>query len=910
MLVLKRFWRSLFDVRPGEYAVTLLMSLYLMLVLFAYYIVKPVSRALFLNNLDIDKLPWLYILVSSIGGVLAYFYTRVAVRSSLRRAINYATLFCVAMLVLFWWLIQFKSVSIIYAFNIWVSLFSVVLVSQGWLVAANVFTSRQAKRLYGIVGVGSVLGAAFGGQFTAIMVYYVGTKALVLASAFMVVLSYFAFLGALKASGKSLECAKAAEEGEDFRFAEIVGAVRKLPHLQVIVAITMITFIVDVMIEFQFSAYAQRAYKGHDLTAFLGSFYGFWLNLVTFVLQLFLTSFVVSRFGIGGTLQIMPFCIAVASLGSLLSPSLLSTAAARLTEASTRYSFNKTGMELLYLPLPLELRNRTKAFVDVFVDRFSRGLGGMLLLLLPLDPRHFSIVVLVLSGLWILLSIAAQRQYVATVRERFEHRRLDFESARVHVADRATLTMLEQTSRAGNARQAAYALELLSQAPGYRVEPLLAELVQSPHAKIRGKVFEIARKSRIPGLTPVALAEIRNSRTPDRSPAVREAVLYAVALSGDPATLARRLLDHMNPEVPANTVTALADLPEIARELIHHDWLRATSSDTSASRRALAAQAIGVRGDSGTEALFQLLNDPNPLVAAEAIRTVGGLKNREYLPPILRFLASSRLRGVTLDALAAFGPSIIGTLGDLMMDEAEPLAVRRYLPRVLQRIADQRSVDVLVRALTLKDLSLRVGILKALNRLRESHPDLNYQTDGLPGQVLEEARYYFDLHSSLAPLRRFESPAPATSLLIRTLDNRLRATLERLFRLLGLRYPPLQMYAAYRAVQGRAGVDFPAALDFLDNVLERELKRVLLPLLDEEAVLADHAHELFRIERKDVVAALRSLIHSGDRWLAACAMAAAAELRVNELATDIHDAALAGADEVAVVARAAEAVLA
>src|SRR6476659_5812845 len=157
MHALKRFWRGLFDVRPGEYAKTGFMSLYLMLVLFAYYILKPVSRALFLNNFDIDKLPWLYILIASIGGVLAYFYTKLAVNTSLRRAVDYATVFCVAILLLFWWLIQLKAAWTIYAFNIWVSLFSVILVSQGWLVAANVFTTREAKRLYGILGVGSVI---------------------------------------------------------------------------------------------------------------------------------------------------------------------------------------------------------------------------------------------------------------------------------------------------------------------------------------------------------------------------------------------------------------------------------------------------------------------------------------------------------------------------------------------------------------------------------------------------------------------------------------------------------------------------------------------------------------------------------------------------------------------------------
>mgnify|MGYP000863915697 CR=1 FL=1 len=188
MLALKRLWRSLFDVRPGEYAKTGLMALYLMLVLFAYYILKPVSRALFLNSFDIDKLPWLYILIASIGGFLTYFYTKLALRSSLSKAVNLANIFCIAVLCLFWWLIQLRMSWVIYAFNVWVSLFSIMLVSQGWLVAANVFDSREAKRLYGILGVGSVIGAAFGGQFTAIMVYYVGTTNLVLASAVMVAL--------------------------------------------------------------------------------------------------------------------------------------------------------------------------------------------------------------------------------------------------------------------------------------------------------------------------------------------------------------------------------------------------------------------------------------------------------------------------------------------------------------------------------------------------------------------------------------------------------------------------------------------------------------------------------------------------------------------------------------------------
>src|SRR6202165_6253110 len=98
-------WRSLFDVRPGEHLRLTCMTLYLMLVLFAYYIIKPVSRAIFLDKFAIDKLPWLYVLIAGVGGVLAYFYTKLAVNSSLRKAVTVATIFAVAVLVGFWWLI-------------------------------------------------------------------------------------------------------------------------------------------------------------------------------------------------------------------------------------------------------------------------------------------------------------------------------------------------------------------------------------------------------------------------------------------------------------------------------------------------------------------------------------------------------------------------------------------------------------------------------------------------------------------------------------------------------------------------------------------------------------------------------------------------------------------------------------
>jgi AAA family ATP:ADP antiporter len=150
-------------------------------------------------------------------------------------------------------------------------------------------------------------------------------------------------------------------------------------------------------------------------------------------------------------------------------------------------------MELLYLPLPIELRNRTKAFTDIFVDRFSRGIGGILLIFLTswlgLGVKQLALVVLGYCALWIVLSIRARNEYVATVRKRLELGRLDLHELRVSVTDASTIRLLEQTSESGTVRQAVYALSLLADIPAYPLEQRLKKLIESSSPEVRAKVY-------------------------------------------------------------------------------------------------------------------------------------------------------------------------------------------------------------------------------------------------------------------------------------------------------------------------------------------------------------------------------------------------------------------------------------
>src|SRR5207237_4608288 len=75
--------------------------------------------------------------------------------------INGVTAFCASNLVVFYELGR-HNVSFGVVFFLWVALFNLMLVTQFWAFANDVYTQEQGKRLFAIIGIGSSVGAIFG----------------------------------------------------------------------------------------------------------------------------------------------------------------------------------------------------------------------------------------------------------------------------------------------------------------------------------------------------------------------------------------------------------------------------------------------------------------------------------------------------------------------------------------------------------------------------------------------------------------------------------------------------------------------------------------------------------------------------------------------------------------------------
>ena len=94
-----------------------------------------------------------------------------------------------------------------------------------------------------------------------------------------------------------------------------------------------------------------------------------------------------------------------------------------MLDATLRYTVDKTTREVLFLPLPIELKHRAKPFIDVTADRFAKALAAILLLVLikpwglGLDWRRLSYASLAMTGIWVGIVFVAWREYRRAFRD-------------------------------------------------------------------------------------------------------------------------------------------------------------------------------------------------------------------------------------------------------------------------------------------------------------------------------------------------------------------------------------------------------------------------------------------------------------------------------------------------------------
>lgn len=878
-LVLEFFYK-LFDMHEGEERRATLMWLYIFSIISGLMIVKPMVNALFLSSFGAERLPQVFILVAVCAAAVSIVYSNMLKTTNLQQLINRTLYIIIYLFAIFWLLLTFNWIEawVLYLLYIIVAIFAVISSSQFWIMANIIFNAREAKRLFGFIGSGAIAGGIFGGYLTNFLAPIIRSENLIIV--FLAILGgCLVILNNLWRENKNTKSLN--QEIQNSLNTKIVSKkpwqlIQASRHLSLIAALVGIGVLVGKLVEYQYSAVAlSKIHDPDELTAF----FGFWFsnfNIATIIIQLFLTQRVVGVFGVGTSLFFQPFTILFGAIAILFFPELWAAVLIKLFDASLKNSINKSGMELLALPIAIDVRTQSKSFIDVFIDSFATGISGLMLValtgLLNATVQQVSFLIILIIAFWIYFVTLVRREYIKSFRLKIET--VSDPEERIDFSNESVISGMIKVLIEGSEKQIMQVLRMIRPIQNDRFQPAFKKLILNESNIIRLEVIRQLYFYRNLDLK----EDVKQLITDDDLDVRTEALHYLYQKTGENRNeLLLEFLD--NKDYMIRSASLICTSRECRDNLTLREYLNIihrienellrikdiVNEDEVITIKRSAARSIGEARLKPLYPFLQyLLRDPEITVVRAAIIGAGLSKDKELGTLLIELLKDKKYWLFSQTALISFGSDIISLLASHLKNPYVDRQAKSNIPKVLAGIEIQASVNALFQNLDVNDREVRNEIIQALFQLRNKAPHLHFSEPDIIKLLFEEANDYLNTLSFLYYQIKHENILATTNgianktdeiitakkLLVEALEARLDRKLKRIFKILGLKYPPNDIENAYAGIRSNDNELRLNAVEFLDNLLDINLKKIIIPIA--ESALLDEvvAKTLQRIGMK------------------------------------------------------------
>ncbi|MBA3456985.1 MAG: MFS transporter [Deltaproteobacteria bacterium] len=424
--------RGFVPVRRSEALTVLLLSLNVFVLLTTYYLLKVVREPLILLGGGAELKAY-----ASAGQTLLLLaivpaFGWLASRVSRLRLMTTMQLIFMGCLVGFYALSQAKA-PIGLAFYLWVGIFNVLVVSNFWSFANDLYTEEEGKRLFAVIGVGASLGAIVGAFAPRVLYDALGVGGLMMVALGGLGLSIVLYRiidireRDRKARVRSERAAKAAAKPVDTKggFAMVMHD----RYLRLLAVMLLIATIINTSGEYVMSKMATDAAeqlgsdeaKGEYLNAFFSSYYTI-VNIVSALLQALIVTRLLTKLGVRRSLFIMPLVVLGGWLALIMFVNLTTVRVVKTVENSLDYSLHNTLRHALFLPTSRDAKFKAKAAIDTFVFRMGDVIAGIGIVALFVEVfgfgiRAFAILNVCLAVCWLLVARLAGRLHDKLVAE-------------------------------------------------------------------------------------------------------------------------------------------------------------------------------------------------------------------------------------------------------------------------------------------------------------------------------------------------------------------------------------------------------------------------------------------------------------------------------------------------------------
>jgi HEAT repeat protein len=477
--------------------------------------------------------------------------------------------------------------------------------------------------------------------------------------------------------------------------------------------------------------------------------------------------------------------------------------------------------------------------------------------------RALALVGITLIAAWLIVLRATQRAYVAAMRAALAGRAVDLESLWQSLGQEQTRRTIVEAIESGDPARLTFSLYLLEgwneQLPDLRVALSHAQSVVRLQALrlLADKSCVEQRAAALPCLShpdsevrEAAIVYLRCTAPEGSDP------LLASLPAEDPhAALVRWLIERADPEresaARAAALASIAGAPRPARVAMIHLLGAATP-------------------EAAAPLLAQLLDDPDDEIVQAAIRAAGRARVLVLVPALAAKLARRRFRARVIGALADLGAPALRELAPLLADPGAQVEVRRAIVRLASASRAAELAGTLAGLLDDPSSELAGEALRALARLR------NYIAIALPradihARILAEANVLVRdlLHLDNGAWPAVHARGDEQDFLRRSVCDAADARVARIFRLLRLIHAPADVQSAYRGLQSPLRATRSRSIDFLDNLLDVEVKRVLLLALEDAGPtrFAAEARRTLGLVAESREQTIARLLHGPDPWL-------------------------------------------
>ena len=778
---------------------------------------------LFLTQFDRSLLPLMFALVAGLMVVVISIYNRMTSNLDLvKTIISSSVFFCITLFIIRFRLNGF----VIPLFYAWTDVIISITIFQFWLLASEIFNARQAKRLFSVIGIGGSIAGISAGYLMRPFVLQFGAENLLIPT-----IIFIALIGIFAALLNPFRVKTDSNIDPDTKN----GTSKNIfdPYLKSILVMVCAAAICSRIIEYQFKITAANTYSSSvELASFFGEYY-MYLNGTTLIMQLFLTGFILQRFGILGGLIIMPLGLIVGSMSFLALANLSSIFFARLFDQAFKFSIQSASNEMLWTTIPKNKARRAKPIIDSSIKSVAEGIIGLIIYIIIAnrfleDTQIYllSLPVIIVIILWLLNNLRIKKNYILSIEKAINHRHLNLKDIQFDVTDGHIISTIDKALKSGDFNKQSFALDLVKNMKCEMWSETLNKLLASGNKDLQKQIMLLALE-RSHFLDEMIL--IKLSEQSDEIGALAITLLPDVFIRNNINLFLKNINSTDAHISAASSVVMLKQNPkELKARKKLNEFLDVKDERTT----ALALNYL--RNSSELlpkNILNNLLHHSSLEISKSALNVAGKRLNNFYLPAIISNLENIKCTLKTRKILKLYDHKIvIKHLEEQLSLNKENKNLKKGIMRCLAGYTDDRVILIIKEYLRVNNIDMSIICSESLLKIAKNRSKIFDFEDYFFITIKNFTHQYFKLHCFKISLADNEN----TFFIKDQIDYEMRRYLYIILKVVTLKIPNSPIDSHIKNIIENNDKDLPYILEFFETSFSKKTLNLLMPMIDPE----------------------------------------------------------------------------